>query len=74
MVIEVTSMKLVRVGRHYNFCALQYDSLYNQEATISRGNHNRCGCQLYSALHTLCLHIVAHLAFPGNEFKVHSKS
>lgn len=65
----MTSMKLVRVGRHYNFCALYYDSLCNQEATISRGNHNRCGCQLYSALH-----IVAHLALPGNEFKAHSKS
>lgn len=59
----MTSMKLVRVGRHYNFCALQYDSLYTQKPPfpdeITTG---------------VALLLMAHLASPGNEFKVHSKS
>lgn len=58
-------MELVR-GESHNFCVLQYVSLYNQEATISRGNHSRCGSEPSSA-HT-------HLALSGNEYKVHSKS
>lgn len=49
MIIELTSMKLAREETHYSFCVLQYVSLYNQEATIFRGNHNRCGSQPYSS-------------------------
>lgn len=54
-VIEVTSTKSGRGGRHYNFCVSQYVSLCNQEATISRGNYNRCSSQQFYTLTWLSL-------------------